>query len=214
MQAPGRADADAGLSAASPWALRGPGWITHALTAFVAVATLAFFSVPCGYFFLFLAVLMGWSVLGLLWFSRAVIFVVARVRRRGEVLPPARLLPWTVAPVAFAVLAVLGPANVPLYVVFRLSRPALERSVEAVLAAPDDYPPDPIGPGERVTWIGLYPVEKIEHVPGGARFRIAWTGWLDRCGFAYSPDGPPPNLGGEDRYSDFSGDWYLWEESW
>lgn len=63
-------------------------------------------------------------------------------------------------------------------------------------------------------WIGVYPVKQIESFATGMRFKIDGAGFLDAAGFAYSPHGPPPNIGGEDRYTHFSGPWYTWIESW
>jgi hypothetical protein len=62
--------------------------------------------------------------------------------------------------------------------------------------------------------IGLFDAEQIERFEGGYRFLVKGTGFLDPAGLAYSPDGPPPDLGGEDSYEAFSGPWWIWVESW
>ena len=70
----------------------------------------------------------------------------------------------------------------------------------------------PAAPPQR-NWIGLYPVEKIEAVPSGMRFIVRGTGFLDRAGFAWSPNGTPTVIG-EDHYKHLAGPWYAWRESW
>ena len=62
-------------------------------------------------------------------------------------------------------------------------------------------------------WLGVYPVDRVETITGGMRFLVKGTGFLDREGFAYSPNGPPKAIG-EDYYTHFSGPWYLWRQSW
>lgn len=69
------------------------------------------------------------------------------------------------------------------------------------------------GAATRVSWIGVYPVEKVEVIPGGMRFIVKGSGFMDAGGFAYSPNGPPPKIG-EDYYRHLWGAWYEWTESW
>lgn len=95
----------------------------------------------------------------------------------------------------------------PLHVRFELSRPSLE-----ALAVDMGRPDAPEMIEQRS--IGLFEAEAIEPFDGGYRFVVRGTGFLDPGGFAYSPSGPPPNIGGEDLYYEFSGPWWIWVESW
>lgn len=61
--------------------------------------------------------------------------------------------------------------------------------------------------------VGLFPVRSVESFGGGVRFLVNEC-MVDMCGFAYSSEGRPPNLGGEDSYYHLEGGWFLWEESW
>jgi hypothetical protein len=78
------------------------------------------------------------------------------------------------------------------------------------------YAEDPlaVAPG----WIGPYPVDRAEHIPGGgAKFIIKGPGILNEYGFAYSRSGPPEKTVPEDEYRHLGGDWYMWtlgNENW
>ncbi|GMU23402.1 MAG: hypothetical protein AMXMBFR13_34800 [Phycisphaerae bacterium] len=63
-------------------------------------------------------------------------------------------------------------------------------------------------------WIGVYPAYQIQTYPGGVRFLVRLSGFIDRCGWAYSSSASPPDLGGEDIYTRWSGGWFYWRESW
>jgi hypothetical protein len=54
----------------------------------------------------------------------------------------------------------------------------------------------------------------IERFDGGYRFLVRDMGLLDPVGLADSPLGPPPNLGGEDRYKRLNAECWIWVESW
>jgi hypothetical protein len=53
--------------------------------------------------------------------------------------------------------------------------------------------------------------------------RAVWTGllgalvvatfYVEPTGFAYSPNGDPAAVGGEDVYEHLDGPWYVWRES-
>ena len=61
--------------------------------------------------------------------------------------------------------------------------------------------------------IGLWPTGRVEKIPGGMRFTVSGTGFLDPASFAYSPRGEPARVGSEDVYTHLDGPWYLWDES-
>ncbi|GAB2655526.1 hypothetical protein GCM10027088_37090 [Nocardia goodfellowii] len=79
----------------------------------------------------------------------------------------------------------------------------------------EDQAVDCVNPGER-TRLGVYLVRFVERRDGGCLFYID-GGDLDRSGFAYFPDNPPPVLGRPPGpgigYEDFDGDWYRFTEN-
>jgi hypothetical protein len=119
------------------------------------------------------------------------------------------ILAWIWFPCAGLVIV----TGLPLHARFLASRSALTAEAQRIAAEPEAFPARPLESGEP-RWIGLYPINRAEAIPGGARFVVADTGFVDLCGFAWSPEGEPANVGGEDRYLHFHGDWWTWRESW
>ncbi|WP_433258207.1 hypothetical protein ACQPYK_22790 [Streptosporangium sp. CA-135522] len=107
--------------------------------------------------------------------------------------------PWMFVPVALVLGTVLlVKLDAPLHARFALSEPSLERYARSVR---DDY--------VSRRWWGLYWVEDVEKIPGGARFMVTPLTWNWRSyGFAYSPDRIPEGGG----YEHFKGPWYIWNE--
>ncbi|MEV0248221.1 hypothetical protein AB0H76_16620 [Nocardia sp. NPDC050712] len=72
-----------------------------------------------------------------------------------------------------------------------------------------------VGPGER-TRLGVYLIRFVERRDGGCLFYTDGAD-LDRSGFAYFPDNPPPVLGRPQGpgigYETFDGDWYRFTEN-
>ncbi|MFG1755781.1 hypothetical protein [Streptosporangium sandarakinum] len=109
--------------------------------------------------------------------------------------------PWMFVPLTLVLGTVLlVKTDVPLHARFALSEPSLERYARSVRS---DYA------GDR--WWGLYRVDEVEKIPGGARFMVTeltmdWKSY----GFAYIPDrAPDPEEG---RYEHFTGPWYIWSD--
>ena len=169
----------------------------------VALVTLYSVSVPGTYFLLFMFLQLVWLAVGVVWLI-LVGLSIRTVGFRGTVRPG-----YLVAMAVVVTLTAAAVVNdVPLRLRFEASRPALDELVAQV------------GPGatEALTGIdrqvGWFDAERIEPFAGGFRFLVADTGFLDPVGFAYSPDGEPPNIGGEDWYEPYHGPWWIWVESW
>ncbi|WP_214317945.1 hypothetical protein [Nonomuraea sediminis] len=92
-------------------------------------------------------------------------------------------------------------AGAPVRARFELSRPALERFAASKPA------------GEDARWVGLFHVESVERIPGGVRFLVVGSGFLDHHGFVFSPERAPEDDGEGFRYAHLSGPWYTWQES-
>lgn len=108
---------------------------------------------------------------------------------------------WMFVPVALALgTALMVKLDAPLHARFALSEASLERYARSVT---DDY--------ASRRWWGLYWVDEVEKIPGGARFMVTshtldWKSY----GFAYIPDRLPDPA--EGMYEHFKGPWYLWTD--
>lgn len=184
--------------------LRPPGWPLQSCLTLLALLALFSVSTPGGYFLVDLLAYFGLAVLGFVWLMRLVLAIAAAVYYRHAL---ARAWRWALVPVAIAVVIVLVRARVPLRLRFELSHGALDRLAAGVVSGTVD-PNDVVG-----HWVGTYPVERVERLPGGMRFIVRDTGFLYAGGFAYSP-GQAPTVVGEDRYHHIAGPWYEWLECW
>ena len=171
--------------------------IAAMLLSFVACST------PGGYFNLLYYAALAWAVLGFIWVIRLIgsfILPAPKSAAGGK-----SLLRWALAPILFATTFLLLLLRVPLHITFALSQPAMRDVAAQAAASPQTI--------THRRWIGLFPAGKVEPIPGGVRFLVGGSGWLDPYGFAYSPSGPPPRIG-EDFYEPFRNGWYIWRESW
>lgn len=111
---------------------------------------------------------------------------------------------WT-ASVAIVVATIgLLFTSAPLLVRFNLSQAEMDQVAREALATSEPF---------EVERVGLFPVQRVERFDGGVRLVVNEC-MVDLCGFAFSSEGKPPNLGGEDTYHHLDGNWFLWEESW
>ena len=174
---------------------------TTVALATVAVLTWYSVSVPGYYFLLLMFLFYGWLLVGGTWLVLTIMSIdTARSRALRS--------PWLIGGVALVLPTASALAwDWPLHVRFQLSRSALD-GITAEMAAPDA--PQMI---ERRS-IGLFDAESLERFDGGYRFLVRDAGFIDPGGLAYSPNGEPPNIGGEDRYYPFNGPWWIWIESW
>jgi len=154
--------------------------------------------------------LSGFGVsLGLfpVWFFVGVAWLVRVSVRLGPRRLPKRWRHVAVVPVVGLAVAILAATSGPFRVRFALSRQSMDAFAHQVAVAP-----------KGSTWaprqVGLWHASTIERLPhGGMRYLVGHC-VLDECGFAYSPRGYPPNLGGEDIYTHLDGPWYFWRQSW
>jgi hypothetical protein len=99
------------------------------------------------------------------------------------------------------VTVVLVAWQVPTWVSFRISRPAMDRMARQLMADPQSAPQD--------SWLGLYAVKQVSATSNGVWFEIANSGFTSQSGFIYSPDGPPKGTY-EDHYVPMGRGWYAW----
>jgi hypothetical protein len=139
---------------------------------------------------------MLWLVVAGIWVVR---FLGAAWTKRLR-FPMSHWVRWLVVPAAFGFVFVLTDLDVPYEVRLALSRDAMNEAAADVMAG---------GTTDR-TWIGLYPVERVEQIPHGMRFLIAGSGMINRMGFAYSTAGRPAEVDGNEDYARFDGNWWIW----
>lgn len=178
---------------------RGFAVVWYGTLAALVLLTLYVVSAPLGYFMPMLLLLLAWPAFGvatLLW------YIASAIRRRS-------LWPRAVHWVPVAVVAVTAAAvllDIPVLARYTASRSAMDDLVVEAKHHPKRI--------EKRARVGLWRVEGVQAYEGGVRFLVRNTGFLDQGGFAYSENGPPPNLGGEDHYEHLHGNWYTWWQSW
>jgi hypothetical protein len=187
-------DIDPGIGKDRPMRLtRNPlGLLITGAVGLASLLTLIEASTP-GLSFWALVLALYWLALAIAvsWFAGAV--AVGKVRRAWE--------PWMFVPLALVLGTVLlVKADAPLQARFALSEPSLERHARSVRS---DHHSD--------RWWGLYRVDSVEKISGGARFMVTsltmdWRSY----GFAYSPGRAPDPEDG--RYEHFKGPWYIWTD--
>lgn len=193
-------------SALKHWPMHAPGWIFHLTTAVLAMAMLVAWTPPGGYFSLVMLSLIGWVLFGGIWCLRLVITLGLMLYHHDR--PPSPLnwaMRWMVAPLIVCLTLGLIVKRVPLRAGFRLSRPAMQQLAQQVMAVP----PGGVMPADR--FVGIYHASSAEQLPWGMRFEVKGAGFMDRCGFAYSPAGPPLPTS-DDHYTRLYGGWYIWRE--
>ena len=148
----------------------------------------------------FAILVLAWFATGGFWLVRLVTALVAG--------GPAPLRPawrrWIIPPIVVVITAGLLMTSAPLLVRFNLSQSEMDQLARARQSEVEIL---------DVGRVGLFPVRSVESFDGGVRFLVNEC-MVDMCGFAYSSEGRPPNLGGEDSYYHLEGGWFLWEESW
>ena len=154
-------------------------------------------SAPGGYFEPTMVAFCGWVIVGASW----VVSVATRVLRRRGLRPGDALVP-----VLVLVVGALVVFDAPLHARYRLSRSAMNAAAKRVVAHPEQ--------ARTIHRIGLWRTARVERIPGGMRFTVSGSRFLDDHGFAYSLHGRPANVGAEDVYTHLDGPWYLWDESW
>jgi hypothetical protein len=145
----------------------------------------------------------GWYVSMLLWAATALAWLALVVRTlwRSRPLRVRAATPWLPAPLLLALAITLVAVDAPFQAPFRLSRGAMDATARRVIRDP--------AAGEHIHRIGLFEVWQVERVPGGMRFFIKDSGFVDFGGLAYSPNGAPrgPDIAG---YEHLDGPWWVW----
>lgn len=119
--------------------------------------------------------------------------------------PPSRVVVvgWLAYPIAAVLLIVLflasqTPANPLFHLRFSLSRPALQEAARMALA---EQPP------ATPTWIGLFPVRRIDVIAPEVRFISDGCGVVDECGLLYQ-SGPVPAGRSKTWIKPLGGGWF------
>jgi hypothetical protein len=185
--------------------LRPPGWPLNVMCAFWMCVVLWGNTSPGGYFGLQLFGISFGLLVGGVWLLRFVVAWILAAKHHQPTFRPWRAsLRWAVMPLLIAIVASSVWTHTPARLCFWISRPCMDRLARQVMSAPATAP--------RPAWVGLYPIQDARVVPGGMRFIVRGAGFMDRAGFAFSPSGPPPNLGGEDCYTPIRDGWYEWAQ--
>jgi len=116
---------------------------------------------------------------------------------------PLRIRAWLAYPVAAATLVLLflsaqSPSNPLFRLRFHLSQPALEAAARIALSDKTLATP---------TWLGLFPVHRVDVYRGEVRFMSDGCGVIDECGLADVP-GPLPTGRSKTRVKHLGGPWY------
>jgi hypothetical protein len=184
---------EAVLSPTHPPPARGPRWVLRppGILFYIAVALAVFEGVWVSSIQDFggaLLTMLIWGLLAAIWGFRLLgALITSRVH-----LPVAEWTRWLGVPLVLGVVFVWTQTGEPFEVRLALSRPAMDQAAAEIIAG---------GSTDR-GWIGLWPVEDVERLPGGMRFVISGCGFIDRCGFAYSTSGSSAGLAapaGENR---------------
>jgi hypothetical protein len=114
-----------------------------------------------------------------------------------------RLFLWLLHPLAAAALLALflssqSPGNPLFRVRFSLSRPALEAATRAALSAKPPATP---------SWVGLFPVRRIDVAGSEVRYLSDGCGVVDECGLAYV-SGAIPQGRSKTKLKHLDGPWY------
>ncbi|MFI5719286.1 hypothetical protein [Nocardia sp. NPDC051750] len=136
-----------------------------------------------GYLLVLVCVLLG---LGVVWLAFA---AIGLIRYRT-------FLPSVVAPAAVVIAVALVWSGAAQRIAWQVSRGALERAAVAC---------EPRSGSSR---IGVYTIESVRRAGVGCHFYTT-GGFLDRVGFAYLPEGAPPERpAAETTYRHHDGHWY------
>jgi hypothetical protein len=185
-----------GGSRARYWLWRPPGILFYAATAFAAYVGLNANSLQSyvGRF----DTMMLWFLLAGAWTVRLVGATLTDRLRFGV----GAWVRWLGVPLILGVVYVMAQAMVPFDVRLSLSRDGMNQAAVEIMAG---------GSTDR-SWIGLYPVGRVERIPNGMRFTVAGGGFIDGWGFAYSTDDTPANVAGNDEYEHLDGGWWIWTD--
>jgi hypothetical protein len=171
------------------------GLATNVLALAALVYTAYVFSVPSPFMGSIYSELL-WIGVGLAWLVHVAVTVW-----RNRPLTFGATRSWLIVPTLAAIALTLVWTEAPFQARYRLSRGAMDSTARRVMRDP--------GSADRIDRIGLWNVSAVERVPGGMRFLVDGSGFIDFGGFAYSPNGPPQGADIAD-YEHLDGPWWLW----
>lgn len=179
---------------------RGAWWVMCFGLGALFVGTAWEYSFPDNHFTLWILVVACWAILSVFW--------AAYVLVRSLLQRSLGWFRWPDAVVGVAALIALAMVvtSTPFEARFRLSERAMDADAARIMSDPSQ--------AKRTDRIGHWPATDVQTFDGGMRFLIPGIGWLDPVGFAYSENGKPPNISGEDIYYRKSAHWWIWQESW
>jgi hypothetical protein len=141
------------------------------------------------------------TLLGLWWSVRAALYLLTLVLIRPRTGPCGAGRRFAIAPIVVVVTMGMIALGLPSRVLFRLSRPAMDRWVERVMCGDRS--------AAREQWIGVYPAREISFTEDGVWFRVPWTMAKGGSGFLFSPREQPVTTG-EMTFRRRGGGWYEW----
>lgn len=152
--------------------------------------------------------LVAGAIAGLLtvaiWLVRALVLaasVLARAHRpRSARTPWAR---WSIVPLVSAGLILALWFDAPFAVAFKLSRPALQRAADELAGG---------GDRQQRTWLGLFPIARIQSIPGGVEFTIGLEAFMwGTRGFYFSRTRAPVENAHYHRQRRIDDHWFVWD---
>lgn len=184
-------------------------WPLLAATGILATAcSILAMCAPGGYWYLIQISAVLWLVVGVGWWIR-VILAAREHQCRGRPYVEFRwlLLRKLFVPALFGLMLLLLYSGIPLRLTFWMSESAMDRAAQQIMNTPAKSVVVP-------KWIGTFPVEKVELFPGGMRFVVRGTRFINGGGFAYIPHGQPlsPEAYNNNQYQRYSDNWYTYHE--
>jgi len=181
-----------------------PGRLFHLACTAAVLLSVVSASVPGGFILAFLGAFLGWALLAGVWTLRSVASFWVNWRCHEPLLGLAgSRWRWLVCPALAMMTLVLVASHAPIYPMYWLSRPAMDRVAQQAFQTTTDLSP--------IRQIGLYPVDSVERIPGGVRFAIRGGGFVNRAGFACFNSGAPAATR-RNQYQHRSDNWYRWTE--
>ena len=157
---------------------------------------------PGGYAMFMTGSIIAGFFLALFWLVRLIVCVAASVYYRPVPSSRRDIFRWLVPPLVAVFTVFLVSLNVPLFIAYRLSRPAMDRFARQILNDEIAVP--------KSCRVGAYQVIHVEKDADCVHFIVSGTGLLDECGFEYYPQ-IPPSKRPRPQYPALSDGWFIWE---
>lgn len=177
------------------------------MTAFASLLMVCGAAVPGMWPLVLILGFLAWEITGAVWLVRVFARGVLRTRYPDPAWAesPSR---WRIPPILACLTIGAAAAQIPLYVGFLISKPAMDRLQRQV---------SPMASNASVPdqWIGIYPATRVRVVQGGLRFSVGLPGEPEHgAGFAFLPSGTRPPGSIEPSYRRLFGNWFVfvWTE--